>query len=156
MNPAFSPLERKILDLIQTDFPLTADPYTDIAASARCTRDEAHATVVSLRRRGIIRRIGGVFVSGKLGYKSCLVAARVDPSRIETVAARASAYAEVTHNYERNGFYNLWFTIIAENTEKIEKIIGDVRSCEGVEAVHAIPALNTFKIKVAFNFNGEC
>lgn len=155
MGESFSSLEEKILDRIQTDFPVSVDPYGDIGRAVGCGREEAYNTVVDLRRRGVIRRIGGVFAANKLGYESCLAAARVDPSRIEEVASKIAEYPEVTHNYEREGSYNLWFTIVAEGTERMDQILNSARESEGVEAVHALPAVKTFKIRVDFKFGED-
>lgn len=155
----FSDLQSRILDRIQHEFPLSEDPYGDLAAEfagdIACTREAVHAAVQALRKDGIIRRIGGSFVPGKLGYVSVLVAGRVDADKIEQAAARAAAYPEVTHNYEREGTYNLWFTVIGESQGRIDEILDDVRSCEGVHGVYPLPALSTFKIRVEFDFGGE-
>ena len=155
MSESFSSLEEKILDCIQTDFPLSSDPYGDIGRIVGCGKEEAHEAVMELRRRGIIRRIGGIFAADRLGYESCLVAARVAPGNIEEAASKAGSYPEVTHSYERDSEYNLWFTIIAEGPERTKKILDDVRECGGVEAVYALPAIRTFKIRVDFDFGDE-
>ncbi len=155
MDKSLSSLEEKILNRIQTDFPLSADPYDDIGREVGCKREETHAAVVELRRRGIIRRIGGIFAADKLGYESCLVAVRVAPGNIEEASSRAGSYPEVTHSYERDSKYNLWFTIIAEGPERTKKILDDVRECGGVEAVYALRAIRTFKIRVDFDFGDE-
>ena len=152
MNDTLTPLEKKILDTIQTDFPLSADPYGDIGREVGCGKEEAYNSILELRRRGVIRRIGGIFAADSLGYESCLVAARVAVGNIEEAASRAGLYPEVTHSYERDSDYNLWFTIIAKGPEKTKKILDDVRECDGVEAVHALPAIRTFKIRVNFGF----
>jgi DNA-binding Lrp family transcriptional regulator len=152
MSNEFTDLERQILDRIQCDFPLRTDPYAELAADANCTIEEAHETVIKLREGGIIRRIGGSFVAAKLGYVSTLVAATVDPDRLEETAAAVSSYPEVTHNYERNHSYNLWFTITAASRKRMEQIANELRMSPGVSALHLLPALKTFKIKVNFNF----
>jgi len=145
-------LEKDVLDEIQASFPVSVDPYGDLAAKVGCDREAAHRTVQELRRDGIIRRIGGVFDGKTLGYDGCLVAARVDPAHVEAAAARASAYPEVTHNYERDDEYNLWFTVVARSADRAEEILADVRSCAGVKSVCALPAARMFKIKVDFRF----
>jgi DNA-binding Lrp family transcriptional regulator len=155
MIVSLSSLEKKILDRIQSDFPVCDDPYREIAQGAGCTRAEALHTVASLRRNGVIRRIGGIFSAAGLGYESCLAAARVDADRMEDAASRAGAHPGVTHCYERGGAYNLWFTIVARDRAKLERILDDVRACDGVHEVHELPALKTFKIKVDFAFTGE-
>jgi DNA-binding Lrp family transcriptional regulator len=145
-------LDRAILEVIQHGFPLVADPYADIARQVGSTREEAHAAVQSLRRRGIIRRIGGSFAAQALGYVSVLVAARVEPEQLEAVASFAGDYPEVTHNYQRDNIYNLWFTVIAESPQRLEDILESIRRRPGVTALHALPAERTYKIRVNFNF----
>jgi len=154
MSLELTPLEQRVLNRIQQDFPLSPDPYGEIAQQVECTPDEAYEAVQRLRERGIIRRIGASFAAAKIGYVSVLVAARVHPDALEAAAAVAGAFPEVTHNYARDGVYNLWFTIIAENRERIEEILNAVRACAGVTAVHGLPAKRTFKIRVAFQFDG--
>lgn len=155
MEKSFSSLEQKILDRIQTDFPLSREPYRVIGEAVGCSAEEAHETVMGLRANGIIRRLGGIFVAGKLGYVSCLAAVRVEPAMIGEAASIAGAHPEVTHNYERDCRYNLWFTVVARTPERLEEILEDVRTCDGVHSVHALPAEKTFKIRVDFNFGEE-
>jgi len=152
MSAELSSVEKTILEIIQSAFPISTDPYAEIGAAVGCTREEARATVAELRRRGIIRRIGGSFVADKLGYISTLVAARVAPDSLEAAAAVAGAFPEVTHNYQRAASYNLWFTVIAENPARMDEILDTVRQVPGVQAVHSLPALHTYKIQVDFKF----
>jgi len=155
MPEPLSPLEKKILDRIQWDFPLSEDPYAEIAAAVGSTSGEVGAAIEHLRQSGVIRRIGGSFAPGRLGYVSVLVAARVEPNHITAAAATVSAFPEVTHNYERDGLYNLWFTVVAESAERIDEILRRVKACNGVLSIHALPALRTFKLRVDFRFDDE-
>jgi DNA-binding Lrp family transcriptional regulator len=152
MTGATSDLEKKILDIIQQDFPVCSEPYAQIAEQVDCSADAAHTAVTRLRETGVIRRIGGSFVPAELGHVSALIAASVKPGSLEAAAAGASSFDEVTHNYERQGLYNLWFTIVAESTERLEMIAESVRSISGVDSLHALPATKTFKIRVNFKF----
>ncbi len=145
-----TPLQRHILDMIQDGFPLTPDPYAVLADSLDCATDTVHTAVMELRREGIIRRIGGSFVASALGYRSTLAAARVEATHLEEAASRASAWPEVTHNYERSAEYNLWFTIIAQNDRRLREILDDMRHCSGVESVIALPAVRMFKLRATF------
>ncbi len=145
-----TPLQRHILDMIQDGFPLTPDPYAVLADSLACATDTVYTAVMDLRREGIIRRIGGSFVASALGYRSTLAAAKVDPACLESVAARVSAWPEVTHNYERSAEYNLWFTIIARGNPAVQTIIDDVQGYAGVKSVISLPAIRMFKLRVTF------
>lgn len=151
-NNPFTPLERRILDSIQQAFPLAPNPYDVLAGLVEATREEVLSVVRALRDSGIIRRIGGSFVPGPLGHMSALVAARVDPDAIDAAAGRASVHPEVTHNYERCGVYNLWFTVIAPARARLEEVLDDVRCGNGVRALYELPARRTFKIRVNFDF----
>jgi DNA-binding Lrp family transcriptional regulator len=149
----FTPLERKLLTRIQGEFPLCAEPYAALAGEFGVSRGEICELLATLRRRGVVRRIGGSFVPHKLGYVSVLVAVRAAPVSLPAVAARAAAYPGVTHCYERESTYNLWFTLIAEDQERLEPILADIRGCAGVTELHALPALKTLKIRVQFDFD---
>ncbi len=147
-----SPLDQRILGRIQSDFPLSHEPYAALARIVACSPAEAHERVLYLRAAGIIRRIGGSFAAQPLGYVSTLVAGRVDPACLEAAAARAGEFPEVTHNYEREDDYNLWFTVIAADRERLRRILRTVRAVPGVQALHDLPALRLFKINVDFRF----
>jgi DNA-binding Lrp family transcriptional regulator len=152
--PELSELDRQLLGRIQSSFPLVQEPYAQLAHDLGAASDEVHRAILGLRRSGVIRRIGGSFVPAPLGHLSTLVGSRTDPDCLEAVAAVASAFPEVTHNYERDGEYNLWFTVIAPAAARLEQILQSVRGAAGVRAVHSLPCLRVFKIRVRFDFGG--
>lgn len=151
-NPSHGELRDRVLNLIQCGFPLCTDPYAAIGEQSGCEPAEAHAIVCRLREERIIRRIGGTFAPHKLGYISVLACARVAAGHLDDVAAFVSAFPGVTHNYERNDAYNLWFTVGAPGQEALQDILGQVAARPGVLALHPLPALRTFKIQVDFKF----
>jgi DNA-binding Lrp family transcriptional regulator len=59
-------------------------------------------------------------------------------------------YPGVTHNYEREGDYNIWFTFIAESQERIESSLQEIRRLSGIEELISLPAVKIFKIRVDF------
>lgn len=154
-DPEFSPLEQAVLARIQSAFPLVADPYGTLGVVLGEAAERVHAAVQGLRRRGVIRRIGGSFAAARLGYVSTLAGARVVPEALEAAAARASAFPEVTHNYEREGDYNLWFTVTAADRDRIGEILEAVRAAPGVLALHDLPARRVFKLRVEFAFGED-
>jgi DNA-binding Lrp family transcriptional regulator len=104
-----------------------------------------------LKETGLIRRLGAVFDARQLGYASTLVAAKVPPDRVDVVAARVSRLSGVTHNYLRDGDYNLWFTLTARSPEEIDSLLTDLKTATGVAALHSLPALAMYKRQVFFN-----
>jgi len=142
-------LERKLLDEAQRAFPVCSRPYAELGDRVGCSEQEAYDAVHRLRESGTIRRIGGVFNSGALGYTSELVAMKVPAERIEDVASIVSEYHGVTHNYEREGDeYNLWFTITAETRRELDQIMVDIEKRTGVEDIMRLPARRVFKTSV--------
>lgn len=147
-------LDRRLLNIIQMSFPLSVEPFKALADELGTTEEEVLNRVQKLKDMGIIRRIGGIFDSRKLGYKSTLCAMKVPEDRVEEVAAIVNSYTGVTHNYLREHDYNLWFTLIAPSQEDIEKIHEEMRAKTGCE-VRNLPATRFFKIKVNFNLEEE-
>jgi DNA-binding Lrp family transcriptional regulator len=154
VSDGLTTLERALLTRIQHGFPLAPDPYGELAQAVGCAREEAHAAVQRLRARGIIRRIGGSFVASALGYVSVLIAAQVATEHLDAVAHHINSYPEVTHNYARDGKYNLWFTVIAASAERLQEIVAAVRAAPGVQMLATLPAERTFKLRVDFAFPG--
>jgi DNA-binding Lrp family transcriptional regulator len=145
-------IDRHLLNIIQTDFPMDARPYDVLGQRLGITRDEALRRVRKLSDSGIIRKIGPSFDTAKLGHVSTLVAAKVPPDRLEEVAAVVSAFREVTHNYGREFEYNLWFTLVCEGPERVDEAIDCIKSTTGVHDMHVLSAERVFKIKVDFEF----
>ncbi len=70
-------IDKKILNRIQSNFPIASRPYDVIARELELTENEVLKRVRRLKSQGIIRRIGGNFVPAKLGFVSTLVSASV-------------------------------------------------------------------------------
>jgi siroheme decarboxylase len=142
--------DRAILNRVQSDFPITARPYLALAEELGLTEEEVIARVRRLRQAEIIRRIGGNFVPGKLGYVSTLCAARVPPGRVAHFAEVVNRNPGVTHNYLRENEFNVWFTFIAPSMEEIEARLKEIAQETGVTEILNLPATAVFKIKAQF------
>jgi DNA-binding Lrp family transcriptional regulator len=142
--------DRRLLNLIQVDFPLTPEPYRVLAESLGLSEEEVIRRIGRMCEEGVIRRLGGIFDSRRMGYSGTLCAMRVEPERIEEVAGVVNAFPGVTHNYIREHDYNMWFTVIAESREKLDEILNAVQVRTGLEVI-TLPAENIFKIRVNFD-----
>jgi len=150
------PLDRKdrlILNEIQRNFPVTHRPFLALARKLGMKEKEILGRVQKLKETGIIRRIGASFSSNAVGFRSTLCAAKVPPKKVEEFVAVVNSYPGVTHNYEREGDYNIWFTLIAPSKKKISQILAEISRRTGVKEILNLPALQTFKIAVDFNFD---
>jgi len=143
--------DKRILNRIQSDFPITAKPYEAIGRELGLSEAEVIERIRRLKDSGIIRRIGGNFVPGKLGFVSTLCAGRVPEEKIDVFAGIVNEYRGVTHNYVRDNTYNIWFTMIAPSMDEIDQSLAEIAKKTGVTSLISLPATRVFKIKAQFN-----
>lgn len=143
-------IDRNILQIIQSDFPLVERPYLQVAESVGITEKEVLERIGRMQEQGLIRRLGGLFNSRKLGYTGTLCAMRVPPEDIERVAGIINEYHGVTHNYLRNHDYNMWFTLLAESDNRLNELLAEISQRTGIANILDLPAINLFKVRVNF------
>ncbi len=148
-------IDAAIVNEIQSDFPVTAQPYLVVAQTLGLTEEEVIRRVKNLRESGHIRRIGGNFFPEKLGHVSTLCAARVPDDKMENFKDVVNAYSGVTHNYERDNDFNVWFTFIAPSRDEIAESLDEIQNKTGVEKILNLPATKVFKISAKFKVGGE-
>lgn len=141
--------DKRILQIIQHDFPLTNRPYKVIGEKLDLSEGEVLERIIKLKKDKIIRRVGGIFSSRKLGYTSLLCAIKAPAKDADRVADIISQYPGVTHNYNRDHEYNIWFTLISENKEIKDKIIKEIEDKTGF-SVKELPAVKLFKLRAVF------
>jgi siroheme decarboxylase len=151
MDAPLDDTDKLILNRVQSDFPITREPFKRIAQDIGLSEDEVITRLKALKEKGIIRRIGGNFVPEKLGYVSTLCAARVPEDRIEAFAEIVNRYPGVTHNYVRDNIFNVWFTFISPSMAQIEENLKAISEQSGVTEILNLPATRNFKIKAHFN-----
>jgi siroheme decarboxylase len=147
-------LDRNILDIIQSGFPIASRPYAVVGDMTGLTEAETLARVRALKAKGIVRRIGANFQSKALGWQSTLCAARVPEDRVEAFVAEVNRHPEVTHNYLRQHSYNVWFTFIGPNMDHVRAVLADITRVTGVPILN-LPASRLFKIKVDFSMEDQ-
>lgn len=144
-------IDKAIINRIQSDFPIASRPYLVLAEDLDLTEEEVLGRVLRLKKIGIIRRIGGNFVPGKLGFVSTLCAARVPADKIDQFADVVNRYPGVTHNYQRDNTYNVWFTFIAPSMEEIDENLKQIAEETGIIDILNLPATKVFKIRAQFD-----
>ena len=145
-------LKQRVLDTIQSGFPLELDPYGVLAVELGAARDEVKDAVYDLCIDGSVRRIGASFDSRKLGYTATLCALAVPGGEAELLSAAelVSLNPGVTHNYGRANRDNLWFTLITRSENHKKAILECIKCCTGCSDLLDMPATRTFKISVDF------
>jgi DNA-binding Lrp family transcriptional regulator len=143
--------DREFLNIVQNDFPVAPRPYAVLADKLNLSEAEIIERVRILKEKGIIRRIGAVFDPRKLGFISVLAAAEVPEAEIDTFAAAAGDFHEITHIYVRDAEVNVWFTISAPTRDRLDEILSEIKAKTGI-AVHLLSADRIYKVKVVFQF----
>jgi DNA-binding Lrp family transcriptional regulator len=142
--------DRKLLAQLQRGVPPVPDPWSALGEELGLSGQEVMARVKRLRQSGAVREISAVFDPGRLRYVSALAALEVEPARLDSVAAAINAYPEVTHNYEREHSYNLWFALTAPSKQRLQEIYLEAKALPGVRRGALLPALRQFKLSVHF------
>ena len=151
---AMDATDKALLDIIQADFPLVPRPYAYLGEKLGIGEEEVLERVRRLREEHIIRRMGANFQSKKLGWVSTLCGAKVPPDAMESFCELVNAEKGVTHNYEREHKYNIWFTFIGPSREYIQKRLDSITAKTGVPILN-LPATRLFKIRVNFKMGGD-
>lgn len=146
-------LDQRILDALQYDFPLSERPFDVLAERLGLNADLLWQRVQCMIEQGVIRRLGVSMDSRKLGFCSTLAAVRVRPDSVERAADVIGRHREVTHSYLRGHEFNIWFTIIAADGDKIEAILEEIRGelSLGRSDVLNLPVRRTFKLDARFS-----
>lgn len=142
--------DKALLNIVQTDLPLTKRPFADLAARLGAEEATVLERLRYLKDNGYIRRMGPFFDSNKLGYIGTLVAVKVAPERLAEVARFINGYPGVTHNYEREGEFNLWFALLTPDLFLQEQIIAVIQEQLGVQRIINLPATKKYKVSVQF------
>jgi siroheme decarboxylase len=149
--------DTQLCDLIQNEFPVVERPYAALGETLGLSEDDVIARVARLRGDRIIRQISAIFDTRKLGYTSMLVAAKTPPERADEAAGVISSHPGVTHNYQREHDFNIWFTVGVPPTSRLglERTVELLGELAGVDVIRPMPALRFFKIGVDLDMKGD-
>jgi DNA-binding Lrp family transcriptional regulator len=141
-------LDKQLLNEIQWQFPLVDRPFLEISKRYNVSEDEVLERIRILKSIGLIRQINAIFDTRRLGYKSTLVAFSVLQDKLEQVANAVNSHPGVSHNYERNHEYNMWFTLAVPPFGDMKRDLEHMASLDGVMKYRVLPTLKLYKIGV--------
>jgi DNA-binding Lrp family transcriptional regulator len=143
-------MDRRVLNLMQGHFPIARRPYQHVAAQAGISEEEVLTRVGRLLEQRIIRQVTPIFDTRAFGYRSMLVAAKVDPENPWRAANVINEHPGVSHNYLRNHEFNIWFTIATEPDSALglEGTLELLAKLAGAESIRQLPTLKLFKIRM--------
>ncbi len=152
---AMDNLDKEILNEIQWTFPLVAQPYHDIAKKFSITPEAIKERLIQLKKIGVLRQLSAIFDTRKLGYKSSLIAMEIEADKLDFVAQQINRHPGVSHNYERNHQFNLWFTLAVPPGSYLKTEVDKIKKLEGIKKVRLLPTIKLFKIGVKLDIVEE-
>ena len=147
--------DRALLNAVQWDFPLSARPFAALGEPLGITEQEVRDRIGRVKELGVLRQLSAIFDTRALGYGSALVAAKIDPDRVDEAAAVISAHPGVSHNYKRNHAYNLWYTIAVPPGDSLDEHLDVLHRESGAIVTRKLPTLRLYKIGVKLDMTGS-
>ncbi len=150
-------MKNEILSRIQKKFPLVPKPFKAIANELNMTEDEVLSILQKEKADGIIRQTSAIFDTKRLGYKSSLVAFKIPHAKIDDAVKIINSHPGISHNYERNHDFNIWFTLGVAPDSKLglERTVEILAKLTKANDYIILPTLKLFKINVKLNTTGK-
>ncbi len=147
--------DRQLINRIQSQFPLTAEPFASLGRQLNISQDEVINRIARWKADRIIRLIGPVMEARRLGYQTTLVAMSVPEDKLEAAARVITEHPGVSHSYQREHHFNLWFTLAIPPSSNMETELKQLTGPIKADACFALPARKLFKINACFNLEGD-
>ena len=148
-------LDKEILNEIQWSFPLVTRPFDAIAKKFTTTPEIIKERLNHLKELGVLRQLSAIFDTRKLGYTSSLVAMEIESDKLEYIASQINRHPGVSHNYERDHQFNLWFTLAVPPGTDLKTELEKFNVLKGIKKVRMLPTLQLFKIGVKLDLVDE-
>jgi DNA-binding Lrp family transcriptional regulator len=151
-----SPDDLRLIDRLHGGFPLTEQPFAEVAAGLGWREDELIGRLQRLLANGDLTRFGPMFQIERAGGRFVLAALAVPEARFDAVADRLAAMPEVAHNYRRESAHpghpdatplNMWFVIAVERAEQADAVIARIEAETGLP-VFAFPKEREFFVEL--------
>jgi len=149
--------DKKLLNLLQRDFPLDERPFARLAEKLNVSEKEVLRRVARYKQARIVRQISAIFDTRRLGYHSSLVAMSVPGEREAEAAQILNGHPGISHNYRRHHSFNLWFTLAVAPTSRLglQGTVAKLHAMCGADSTRLLPALKLYKIAVDLDMTGE-
>jgi len=155
MKITLSMEERRLLQYAQSGLPVISRPFDRLGRE--CQMDEFRVLdyLHIWKDQGLIRWLGAIFSTHALGYQSTLAAFSLPPDKVAEAAGIINQHPGVTHNYQRDHKYNLWFTLAVPPQESIGDHLERLAQVSGAKEWINLPVVKTYKIGLVLPLTEE-
>jgi siroheme decarboxylase len=130
--------DRRIVNALQTGFPLCDEPYRAVAEQLGLDEDELLGRLRRLLDERVLTRFGPLYQVERMGGRFVLAALAVPEPDFERVTQIVNALPQVAHNYRREHRLNMWFVLATETPEEIASVTARIEAETGLP-VFAFP-----------------
>lgn len=148
-------IDGRLLNLVQARFPLTREPFAALGEELGVTEQDVLDRLQRMKDEGLIRQLGPVIDGRRLGYQTTLVAMRLPEDQLAQAEELLRRHPGVSHGYERDHHFNIWFTLALPEGADVEQELARVASGFNVESIFSLPATRLFKIGAYFDVGGD-
>lgn len=143
--------DRLLLNRLQRGFPLSPRPYREVGRELGIDEAEVIQRLRRLLEEGGLTRLGAILSAPHLGGERTLAAVAAPPDRLEEVAQAINRHPEVSHNYQRDHRYNLWFVISSEEEGAVQRVIDAIQRETGLPVLN-LPTLEEYRVEFYYEF----
>lgn len=151
MPIALDRTDRLLLNRLQRGFPLSSRPYREIGRELGIEEQEVIERLRRLLAEGGLTRLGAILSAPALGGRRTLAAVAAPPERLAEVIRAINRHPEISHNYQRDHRYNLWFVISSEEPGAVERVIREIEEETGLPVLN-LPSLEEFRVEFYYEF----
>ena len=140
-------LDRAVINRLQDGFPITAQPFAEVAAELGIGEADLIARVQRLLDSKMLSRFGPMYHAERLGGALSLAAMKIPPQDFERVTDLVNTLPEVAHNYAREHEFNMWFVLATETADAQKKALEKIEQKTGYP-VYNMPKLTEYFVEL--------
>jgi siroheme decarboxylase len=141
--------DRLLINHLQGGFPLCPRPYQEVGERLGLSEEEVIARLRRLLEVGALTRFGAILDAPRLGGERTLAAMQVPPERVEEVAAAINRHPEISHNYQREHQFNVWFVVSSEDPTAVQRVLHEIEA-ETDLSIMNLPSLGEYYVEFRF------
>ncbi|RBW54749.1 AsnC family transcriptional regulator [Ruegeria sp. A3M17] len=153
MEHITDPIDRRLLDEFQRNFPVTDRPFQVLAFTLGLDEIEVLDRLARMRATGRITRVGATIAPGAVSA-STLAAVAAPGERLEEVAALIDAEPGVNHNYQREDEWNLWFVATGPDRAHVNDTLARIAQRTGLQVLD-LRLVRPFNVDLGFRMSGK-
>ena len=143
-------LERKIVQYLQGNLPLTERPFAVLAEKIGISEEELIEKIKLLKEQGILRRFGANLNHQLAGFKAnAMVAWYVPEDKMDKIGPLMATFKEVSHCYQRRiqgkWKYNLFTMVHGKSKKDCQDIARRIAEKTGIKDYVLLLTLKEYK-----------